>query len=165
MRESWLRDELQRHYAKMLGELAWLDAPPKRLTRLLPDRQRFEAERPVRDARRAAIIEALPHLAYVIRMFAPDWDETSVKPIRPRAAKSGLPPQGISGAAIDILREAEQPLSIAEIVVRIADKHDLEVDSVGQRQKYHTAVNNALKSTFRDVIAKVDGYPERWFLT
>lgn len=153
-----------RHYAKLVGELGWLDNPPKRLTRLLPDQERFEAEQPARQARREAVLEALPHLEYVIRMFEPEWDRAAVKPIRPRAPKSGLPPQGISGAAIDILREADQPLSIAEIVSRMADRHDLEIDTVAQRQKYHTAVNNTLKSTFRDAIAKVEGYPERWFV-
>lgn len=162
MKEQWLKKALIAEYAKLLGELKRIQAPPKYETRLKPDRDRFLAEAPQREARQRQIREGLPHLAYVIRMFEPEWDEADVKPVRPRAANSGLPPQGIGGAAMDILREASEPLTIAEIVDLIANKNGFVLDTVELRQKYHTAVNNQIKKTYKSFIRRISGNPDQF---
>lgn len=162
MKEEWLKKALISEYAKLRGELLRIEKPPKYETRLKLDRDRFLAEAPQREARRQQIHEGLPHLAYVIRMFEPGWDDTTVKPIRPRAANTGLPPEGIGGAAMDILREASEPLTIAEIVDLIADKNGFVLDTVDLRQKYHTAVNNQIKKTYQPFVRRIPGKPDQF---
>ena len=162
MKEEWLKNALISEYAKLLGEIRRIEKPPKYETRLKADRERFLAEAPEREARRKQIHEGLPHLAYVIRMFEPEWDEAAVKPIRPRAANSGLPPEGIGGAAMDILREATEPLTIAEVVDIIAERNGFVLDTVDLRQKYHTAVNHQIKSTYEPFVRRIPGKPDRF---
>ncbi|MNI04066.1 hypothetical protein D3C73_569800 [compost metagenome] len=162
MKERWITRALISEYAKLLGELCRIENPPKYETRLKPDRERFLAEAPVREARRNQIKEGLPHLAYVIRMFEPEWDETGVKPIRPRESNSGLPPEGIGGGAMDILRETKTPLTIAEIVSLIAEKNGYILDTVDLRQKYHTGVNNQIKTTYKSFVRRIPGTPDRF---
>jgi hypothetical protein len=151
-------------YAKLLGELEWLRKPPKRLTRLAPDREAYRAGVPDRERRRAEIEEALPHVAFVIVMLDPTREVTTIKPIRPRQPNSGLPPGGVAGAAMRVLRDATVPMSIAKIVTVIGKRYDLDLSNVPQRQKYHTAVNNALFPRFKDDLIEYPGYPKRWML-
>lgn len=151
-------------YAKLLGELEWLRKPPKSLTRLTSDKEAYRADTPERKRRRAEIEEALPHVAFVIGMLDPSREVTSIKPIRPRRPNSGLPPGGIAGAAMRVLQDAAAPLSIARIVTIIGKRYDLDLSDVPQRQKYHTAVNNALIPRFKDDLVEYPGYPTRWML-
>ncbi len=51
MKEQWLKKALISEYAKLLGELQRIEKPPKYETRLKPDRDRFLAEAPQREAR------------------------------------------------------------------------------------------------------------------
>ena len=162
MKETWLRDELKRYYSKLLGELVRIDRPPKRLLRLEADREAYEREAPAREARRASIIEALPHLVAVVKLFDPDWDNTTAKPIRPRHGSSGLPSQGGIGSAMEILREAAEPMTVREIVRAMAARHDLDIGSSAAYQKLHTVVHNGLTKTHRDFVECVGGKPKRW---
>ncbi len=62
-----------------------------------------------------ALAQDIAHVAAVIRMFEPDWDQSSVKPVMYRGparwAKKG---QG-SRAAMEVVRHADRPLSATEI--------------------------------------------------
>lgn len=153
---------LAKIYGQMLGELERLKSPPKRLLRLIPHREAYEAAAPARDERCAAITEALPHLAYVVKMLSPDWDQAAAKPIRPRQPNRGIPPQGVAGAAMDIVKDFGRPLTIAEIVDLVGERFGYDLSTVAERQRYHTAVNNGLMSTFRQDLIEHPGYPTRW---
>jgi len=61
----------------------------------------------------------LEHLAAVIRMFWPGEDFAAIKPIRPRANRRGSKAPVWFLSALDVLREAEEPLTAQEIVRRI----------------------------------------------
>lgn len=157
-----LAGRMAKLYAKLLGELERLQEPPKRLLRLIPDREAFAAAAPEREKRCAEIEEALPHVAFVVAMLDPSWDRASVEAIRPREPNRGSPSEGISGAAMDALRDAVEPLSIAEIVAIIGERFGWDLTSVPERQRYHTAVNNGLMHSFREDMIKHPGYPTRW---
>lgn len=164
MKHSTLSAALARHYAKLLGELIRLQQPPKYETRLIADRAEFAAAEADRASLMAQIETDLPHLAHVIRMFDPQWDETSVKPVRPRAQISKLGGITFAGAAIEILRDTQSPLSIREIVFAISEHYGVDVSNSDSYQKVHTAVNNGLKSTYKHVIISHDGVPQRFSL-
>lgn len=160
--EEKLAIRLGKIHGQMLGELERLDNPPKRLLRLIPDRQAYEAAAPAREERRSAIVEALPHLAYVVKMLNPDWDDTAAKPIRPREANRGIPPQGVAGTAMDIIKETTWPLTIAEIVDLLGERFGYDLSTVAERQRYHTAVSNGLMHTYREDLVEHPGSPTRW---
>lgn len=163
MEDKALSIRLTRVYAKLLGERSRIDNPPRRVTRLIPDRQAFDNEAPERALRREEIEVSLLHLRHVIKMLDPEWSSSDVVPIKPNAGRGRRPPGGWIGAALDCLREAGTPMTVAEIVTWIAEKHDFDVSTVEFRQKYHTAVNNSLMR-FRDNLIELKGYPTKWAL-
>ena len=160
--EERLGVRLAKIYCRMLGELERLEHPPKRLVRLIPDREAYEAAAPERAARREVILEALPHVAYVVKMLNSAWDQSAAEPIRPKEPRRGIPPQGVAGAALDILKEATQPLTIAEIVEMLGESFGYDLTTVAERQRYHTAVNNGLMNIYRQDLVEHPGSPTRW---
>ena len=141
---------LTKVYAKLLGERERLVKPPKYITRLIPERRAYEAAQADRDQRVVEIDNALPHLAYVIQMLDPLVDLNKVKPIRPRALNRVEMPNGISGTAMDIVREADRPLAPSEIVDIMGEQFGLDLSSVRERQRYYDAINQTFAGTFRD---------------
>lgn len=141
---------LTKIYARMLGERKRLLTPPAYVTRLIPDRRAYEAAEPDRQRRIAEIEDGLPHLAHVIQMLDPGFDETQVKPVRPRKANNVPMPNGISGTALDIVRERQgQPLAAAQIVQIMGARYDLDLSTVAERQRYYNAINGAFAGTYR----------------
>jgi hypothetical protein len=158
---------LKRLYRRLLGELAWIEEPPKTMARKSRDRDKFEAAQPARTVRACEIREDLPHVAHVVRLYDPTWDPTTAKPIRPHArhAATPKPKGGWALATLAALRETDDDLTVAEIVMAICDRHDIENKSVSDRQRCHTAVNNALVTKRRQgFVEKLDGRPSRWSL-
>jgi hypothetical protein len=163
MEDKALAIRLTRVYAKLLGERDRIDNPPKRLTRLIPDREAYSGEAAARSMRRDEIEVSLVHLGYVIKMLDPQWFPSDVVAIKPNSGRGRRPPGGWIGAALDCLRDSGEAMTVAEIVSWIAHKHDYDVSTVALRQKYHTAVNNSLVR-FRGSLIKTEGYPTRWSL-
>jgi hypothetical protein len=65
---------------------------------------------------------------------------------------------------MDILREEVGNIfiTIAEIVDRIGQRYSIDLSTVEARQKYHTAVNNALMKTYRQYLVSNDAQPTGW---
>ena len=110
------------------------------------------------------IDEALPHVAFVLKLYQPDWREEEAKPIRPKADWSNRPPNGWTAAALDVLRDASAPLTIAEIVAIAGDRYDVDLSTVALRQMAHTTVNNGLKGSFGHLLRRHAGRPQRFTL-
>jgi hypothetical protein len=149
---------LTRTYAKLHGERERLVKPPKYVTRLIPDRQAHEEAESDRQQRVREIDEALPHLAYVIQMLNPLVDLEQVKPIRPKALHRAEMPNGISGTAMDIVREAVEPLATYEIVDIMGEQFGLDLSSSRERQRYYNTINTAFARTFRDDLIEHPGH-------
>jgi len=102
MEHSQVLYPLVRKYARTLGELR-------------------------RDPSSDQLRDDLAHLEAVIRMFDPGWDGY-VKPIRPKASirwgKRGL----CTRAAMEVLREATEPLTVREITVRVIARLGIPAD-------------------------------------
>ena len=149
---------LSRIYARLVGERERLTAPPKYVTRLIPEREAYEAAQPERQARLAEIDEALPHLAYVIQLLDPTHDISGVKPVRPKSPNRVDMSNGISGTAMDIVREIDEPLAVSEIVDIMGERFGLDLSSVRERQRYYDAINQAFAGTFRDDLIEHPGH-------
>ncbi len=65
---------LIRLFRELKGELIDLERPPKRRLRLIPQREKYEAETPARLQRIAAIRADFAHIEHVARLFDPEWD-------------------------------------------------------------------------------------------
>lgn len=155
---------LDKLYRSLLGERDRITNPPKRLRRLEADRLADDAGAEQRAKRLLEINEALPHIAFVLKLYQPDWSEGQAKPIRPKADWSNLPPNGWTAAAVDVLRETNDPLTIAEVIEVIGTRFDVDLSTVPLRQKAHATVNAALKRSFGHVLKSHGGRPERFTL-
>jgi len=155
---------MKRLYGRLAGELAWIENPPKTMARKSRDRETFLAEAPIRAARAEEITAALPHVAYVIGLYDPAWSPEETKPIRPKADWNRPAGQNITASAMDVLREAERPLEISEIVARIAMRGDFELTDLHVRQRLHTGVYHGLNRTYRRALVHDGGSPQRWAL-
>lgn len=156
--DSKLALRLTRIHAKLRGERERLVRPPKHVTRLIPDRQAHEDAEEDRQARVGEIDEALPHLAYVIQMLDPLVDLEKVKPVRPKALNKAEMPNGISGTAMDIVREAVEPLTIYEIVDIMGERYGLDLSLSRQRQRYYNTINTVFGRTFKDDLIEHPGH-------
>ena len=162
-----LQKQLKGVYGRWAGELHVIENPPKSLKRAWRGRDAYEARAPERARRADEIREALPHLAYVIKMFDPDWRTEDAELVRPKAEVDPGPGPSVGwvSAAISVLREADRYLSIAEIVEEIADRWDYDDSSVTARQRGHTAVTKGLQSRVREgIVVRDDGEPARYAL-
>lgn len=149
---------LSRVYARLLGERERLMTPPKYLTRLIPEREAYEAAQPERQARLVEIEDALPHVAYVVRLLDPAHDVAGMKPVRPKVPNRVDVPNGISGTAMDIVREIDAPLAVSEIVDIMGERFGLDLSSVRERQRYYDAINQAFAGTFREDLIEHPGH-------
>ncbi|MFN3574586.1 MAG: hypothetical protein ACK4TR_13755 [Phenylobacterium sp.] len=161
---DWLLRQLETEYAKMLGELEWIENPPKRMMRAA-EREAFQAGQDDRRRRAEQLREALPHFEYVIRMYEPNWEASAVGPIRPKQKRTGLLPQGSRAAVMDALHQKPgERQTVAEIVDVIAERYDLDVSTVSARQKLHTLVHKCLAYDTSGEILRDAARPQRWWL-
>ena len=154
---------LQAYYGRLLGELSWIEAPPKTMNRRSRRRDEFEASEPERLARAERIRDDLPHVLHVIRMLEPEWQPEAAKAVRPSKGWKQAPPGGWIGAARRVLQEAEAFLTIADIVEEVAAIYDIDISDVADRQALHTAINNSLMRR-RDILVSDGGSPAAWAL-
>ncbi|HEX3918685.1 MAG TPA: hypothetical protein VHW60_15215 [Caulobacteraceae bacterium] len=125
--------------------MADIENPAKSKTRAWRGRDRFLAEADQRAARAEEIKLGLPQIEFVIRIYDPDWDRSTAKIVKPHNQTDKNPHGTWTATALDILREADRPLTIAEIVQQSCEVLDETLASVSERQRRHTAINNTLR--------------------
>ncbi len=136
MQDASILPALQDRYAGLLGELKTCDE------------------------RAEEIKVALVHMEAVIKLYRADWTGSDVAPRRPPYANRYVKVGRGTQTALDVLREAAEPLTVREIVVRVMEKLEIPVTA--------TAVKS-LDSTLRYTLAKrigngvvCEGVPKRW---
>lgn len=128
------------------------------------DRLAWAAEYVEGEKKAAQIDEALPHLEYVIKMLLPDWDATGIKPMRPRRAPlAGRPAAGWTAAVLDEIREAEHPLSAADLRAILAERHGLDISTSGRRHIVNRAISGAIANILASgLVTRLPGSPIRY---
>ena len=132
-----VRHALQRKYAALLGEIE-----------------------ECRD--RSAKLEAdAIHVEACIRMWREDWDSDAAAPRRPRKPirwmKQG---QGVQ-TALEVLRDAERPLTTAEIAERMMVKRGITDRDRRSVKSLKSIIGAALSSKVEQGIV-AEGSPKRW---
>lgn len=158
-----LTGHLKTLYARLGGELRWIENPPKLRQRKWRGGDAFVAQAGEREARAEDIRQALPHVIYVIQMFEPDWDPEQEELIRPLRRGPNRPPQGWADAAFDVLRGADDWLTVREMLDRIVERHDLSIDDGPAHVQAYGAINAALQRATRGLVND-GGQPPRWAL-
>jgi hypothetical protein len=105
----------------------------------------------------------LAHVRAVIEIVSPGFDVSSIRPKKPYAANAWFKRGEVFLIALDVLREAEKPLRLVEISVRMLAKRGINNPTEPQRRMVINAIKNTLyrykgKAVIRLGIAK----PYRW---
>lgn len=158
-----LTSHLRQLYARLGGELRWIENPPQLRLKKWRGGEAFAAEAEEREARAKEIREALPHIVYVIQMFDPGWRPEQEKLIRPLRRGPNRPPPGWADAAFEILREADDWLTVRDMLDRIVERYDLSVDDGPAHVQAYGAINAALQRATRGLVND-GGQPPRWAL-
>ena len=158
-----LTSHLRQLYARLGGELRWIENPPQLRLKKWRGGEAFAAEAEEREARANEIREALPHIVYVIQMFDPEWRPEQEKLIRPLRRGPNRPPHGWADSAFDVLRQADEWLTVREILDRIVERYELEVHDGPAHVQAYGAINAALVRATSGLVN--DGsQPPRWAL-
>lgn len=158
-----LTTHLKSLYARLGGELRWIENPPKLRQKNWRGGQAFAAEAAEREARAEEIRTALPHVVYVIQMFEPEWDPGQEKLIRPLRRGPNRPPPGWADAAYEVLREADDWLTVREMLDLVVERYDLKVDDGPAYVQAYGAINAALQRAKQGLVND-GGEPPRWSL-
>jgi hypothetical protein len=101
------------------------------------------------EARIKVLREDMAAIDRVIGIYDPSQAPAEVRPKRKRAVSATLPEalakMNKTAAILEVLREAGRPLSTAECINIIADRHHLELDH-GTHDKFTTHVSASLSS-------------------
>ena len=112
-------------------------------------RTAIEAEVLEAEARIKVLREDMAAIDRVIRIYDPSQAPVVPRPKRTRAVSAALPEalatMNKTAAILDVLREAGRPLSTAECINIIADRHQVELDPATQ-DKFTTHVSASLSS-------------------
>lgn len=105
------------------------------------------------------LAEDLAHLEAVMLMFNPTEDVKVIQPVRPYKARGR---RHWCAIAIDVLRDANTPMTTLEIAERVAGVHGVAADDRATRQSIESFLHKALAR--REGIARQSGSPKRWAL-
>lgn len=154
---------LKAEYGRLLGRLRWLEKPPKTMSRKWRGGQAFQAQEPLRREEAARLTEALLHLGYVIRLAEADWDDATVKIVRPNSGWSRAASRSFVEEAWRVLDDEVHYITMSEIADEVAGRLSISMDDVASRQRLHTTINNGLMAR-RDLLHDDGGTPRAWAL-
>lgn len=104
----------------------------------------------------------LAHLDAVIRLYSPEWTGEGVKPRRAhKPSRWGGRGEGMR-AALALLKEAREPLTTRQIVVRVLDRLRMPEPPYDELKLIAASFNSALRNKIGRGVRLLDGYPKRW---
>jgi hypothetical protein len=108
------------------------------------------------------IRQSMAHLEAVIRLFRPDADLSKLRPIKPRKDtrwhKVGF---GIRNV-LDILKQADRPLSTREIVLEVMQRAGLPTDDKKSVAAVCCSIHMSILRREGRGIVRYSGVPVRW---
>ena len=116
------------------------------------------------DAQATQLRIDLDHIEHVIRMFQQDWraNDAAVAPRKPsRWDKRG---QGIK-TALEVLREAREPMTAREIVLAVWARTGLPIPSKQELYRITSTFNSALGRRVGKGVVMIEGRPKRWMVS
>jgi hypothetical protein len=127
---------LERKYARLLGRA--LKAPSK------------------------AISRDIAHVEAVIRMFDPNWCGASIQPVAPRTPCRWRKRGDGLRLALQVLREADGPLSATEIATRALTISGRATPSESDHRIIGTDLSYLLRRHLGAALVEIEGRPRRY---
>jgi hypothetical protein len=107
--------------------------------------------------------ENLAHIDAVIRSYRPEWAADGVKARKPHKTPRRSNRCAGMRTALAILRDATEPLTTREIVVRVLDRLNMPEPDYDDLKLICSSFNSALHNkAARGGVTLVEGYPKRW---
>jgi hypothetical protein len=105
---------------------------------------------------------SLASIEATIKLFKPDWTGDGIKPRK--AHRASRWPKGSGGmrTALTILREATEPLTTREIVVRVLERHKMPEPHYDEVKLICASFNGALRNRIGRGVVIVEGFPKQW---
>ena len=104
----------------------------------------------------------LCHIEAVIRMFDPHWSPDTVKPIAPRTPIRWRRKGDGCHHALQVLREADRPLSATEIATRAIARSGIAPPPHEHHRIIGTDLSYALRKLLGDGLIVIEGRPRRY---
>ena len=104
----------------------------------------------------------LEYIAATIKLFKPDWTGDGIKPRKAHKPNRWPSRGGGMQTALSVLRQATEPLTTREIVVRVLEHHKMPEPHYDEIKQIMTSFNGALRNRIGRGVVLVDGYPKRW---
>lgn len=106
----------------------------------------------------------IAHVEATIRLFRADWDEDQVKPIGPiKPSRWSRRGQGIR-TALDVLREANAPMTTREIATRALAAHGIVMPNGKALSAVAGTLAACLERRAGKGVTMIEGRPKRWKL-
>lgn len=158
MGQTNLKQALERKYALLKGELGDKQKRVDEIETL------FRDELPVLSARTQRVQRLLECAEELLKEIDPAWSADRVKGVRPNTHKAPVAIGRISKTALDVLREASRPMTIAEITDALLAREGVgEVDAATHR-RVRNSVDSTLRQKAEKNIVAHDGeaFSRRW---
>ena len=139
MAETHVISALRSKYAELMGQLRVLE----------------------RDAERLRV--DLAHVECAMRLFNPDCEMPTGK--RPRKANRWSVQGNGARAALEVLRDADRPLTAHEITLVAMRRSQTPTDDGIVVKAVASSLSGSLKRRVGKGVVAVDGYPTRWAIS
>lgn len=150
-----LLSSLKSKYATLTGDLGELQARIQRINDEHAKLSQLEAEA-------ESLKEGIGHVAAVIRMVEPEWDEKTIAP-RPRFTRQ-LPMRPGESAqwTYEILREAKEPMAARDIAAKVLARAGVMDPSRQLLQRATNTVTASLRQHRGNLVESDTSWPKRW---
>jgi hypothetical protein len=96
-----------------------------------------------------------------IRLFDPDAEPRKIRPVRARRASGPIPRGQCSRAILDMLRQAENPMTVREVAAQLAADYRIDATNKGAMHALVAKVRNTLIHQ-RGLTSELRGATKAW---
>ena len=155
MGQTNLKHALERKYALLAGELKDKQGEVVRIQTLF-------ARVPALSGRAKRVERLLECAEELLKEIDPAWTPQRVRPVKPNVHKAPVAIGRISKTALDVLREAVEPLTTREITDQLLAKEGVGEVDPQTRQRVSNSVDSTLRQKVDKVVVSDGGWPKRW---
>ena len=105
----------------------------------------------------------LLHVDAVLRLFAPEFEPSTILPRAVRRANSWFKPGELARLLLEVLRTAPAALSVRDITVQVMERRGLDPEDARTVELLRKLVSNALNRQAADLVERIqDGVVVTW---